>query len=144
MSKNNLPPRVFFNASVIIAGLKSPGGGSAKLLKYAKQKQIIGIISEIIMDEVLRHRDKLKTSKFEIVKNLKMIFSSINPAPSTPEVEKWQKVVIDAGDAHVLAATKESNSHFLVTLDQKHLLVLQNKVINFHIVSPKQLIEYLN
>ncbi|OGG20937.1 putative toxin-antitoxin system toxin component, PIN family [Candidatus Gottesmanbacteria bacterium RIFCSPHIGHO2_02_FULL_40_13] len=144
MSKNKLPPRVFFNASVIIAGLNSPSGGSAKLLKYAKQKQITGIISEIIVDEVLRHWDKLKKSKSEIDKNLKMIFSSINPAPSVPEVEKWQKVVIDAGDAHVLAAAKESNSQFLVTLDQKHLLILQKKIKYFRIVSPKQLIEYLN
>ena len=143
MSKNNRPPRVFFNASVIIAGLNSPSGGSAKLLRQAKEKQIIGIISEIIIDEVLRHSDKLKKSKSEIDKNLKMIFSSINQAPSAPEVEKWQKVVIDAGDAHVLAAAKESNSRFLVTLDQKHLLILQNKVKKFRIVSPKQLIEYL-
>lgn len=143
MRKNKLPPRVFFNASVIIAGLNSPSGGSAKLLKQAKQKQIIGIISEIIMDEVLRHSDKLGKSKAEIEKDVKKIFPSISPAPYATEVEKWQKIVLDAGDAHVLASTKESKSKFLVTLDQKHLLMLQNNVKEYCIVSPKQLIEHL-
>ena len=144
MRKSSLSPKVFFNASVIIAGLLSPTGGSAQLLKQTKQKQIIGIISEIILDEVLRRSDKLKKSKAEIEKDVKTIFTSIKPAPSTSEVENWQKIVLDRGDAHVLAAAKESQSQFLVTLDKKHLLILQNKIKKFRVVSPKQLIEYLS
>jgi predicted nucleic acid-binding protein len=49
--------------------------------------------------------------------------------------------MIDHGDAHVLASCQEHKAEFLVTLDQKHLLILQDKIKAFKIVSPKHLIE---
>ena len=54
MQKNINTPTVFFNASVIIAGFISINGVSAKLLGHIKENKIKGIISEIILDEVLR------------------------------------------------------------------------------------------
>lgn len=137
-------PLVFFNASVILAGLYSPSGGSAKLLKLSKQKLIKGVISEIVFDETVKHASKIRLKKEEVKKLVLTIFSNIYPAPKEKTVNRYKKVVIDYGDAHLLASAKEIKADFLVTLDKKHLLVLQKKIKKIRIVSPKQLIEKLS
>lgn len=138
------PLKVFFNASVVIAGIISPSGGSGKLLELVTNKQIEGAISELILDEVLRHTDKIGRSQYAIEKKVRTIFSPIFPTPSLALVNIWKKLVIDIGDAHVLASAYSIKCNFLVTLDRKHLLILQEKVRKFKIVTPKQLILYLN
>lgn len=143
MKRKRTSPIVFFNASVILAGIHSPMGGSAKLLRLVKQKQITGVISEIIFDELLRHADKIKKSKSKLSSIVLEIFPNILPAPSNTSVFKYKYVVLDSGDTHVLASTKDSNAEYLVTLDKKHLLILQNKIKWVKIVSPKELLEKL-
>ncbi|MBU1085406.1 MAG: putative toxin-antitoxin system toxin component, PIN family [Candidatus Beckwithbacteria bacterium] len=145
MPKNqkNLKPKVFFNASVILSGLYSPKGGSAKLLSWVKQKKIIGIISEIIVDEIFRHTAKLKLKKSSTAKFLINNFQII-PAPPEPTVIKYYSTIIDYGDAHVLASAKQTKCQYLVSLDKKHLLSLQKKIKIYSIVSPGKLIETLS
>lgn len=138
------PPLVFFNASVVLAGLYSPSGGSAKLLKWTKQKLIRGLISEIVMDEVLRHTQKIGFIKEQLQKDVTAIFHQISPAPSSGAVREYYDRVLDLGDAHILASCKQLGVDFLVTLDKKHLLSLSEKIKTFKIVSPKQLIEFLS
>ncbi len=144
MKKNLINPTVFFNASVIIAGFISINGGSAKLLKYVQKKKIKGIISEIIYDEVMRKSEKIGLSSDEIKRKLFLIFDNIKKAPDENLVKKFNDIVIDLGDSHVLASSIEVNADFLVTLDKKHLLILNQKIEELKIVSPKQLIERLN
>lgn len=134
--------RILFNASVILAGLASPSGGSGKLLSWVRQGNVQGVISEIILDEVLRHRTKLGIS-VSSVRALVKLFSVVHP-PNARVVRGFESVVIDVGDAHVLASAKEHHVDFLVTLDQKHLLVIQKKIRSFITVSPKELIERLS
>lgn len=136
-------PVVFFNASVILAGLFSQKGGSGKLLQWTKKKKILGIISEIIFDEVLNHTNKIKLSQAEARKKILKTFK-ITKAPRTSTVNLYKNFVIDLGDCHVLASAKEIKADYLVTLDKKHLLVLQKKIKKVKIVSPKQLIEKLS
>lgn len=143
MKKNLITPTVFFNASVIIAGFISQNGGSAKLLKYVKENKIRGIISEIIYDEVMRKSEKTGLSSNEIKRKLFLIFDSIEKAPDENLVKKFNNIVIDLGDSHVLASAIETKTDFLVTLDKKHLLILDKKIKGLRIVSPKQLIERL-
>lgn len=52
--------------------------------------------------------------------------------------------VIDEGDAHVLATCKEQNIKYLVTLDQKHLLILKGKINGLNILTPGELIKLLS
>lgn len=144
MKKKQSLPSVFFNASVLLAGLNSPSGGSAKLLKWVKQKKISGIISEIVLDEAIRHAEKIKHQKGEAQKKIVDIFSQVAPPPRLSSVEKFKEVVIDYGDAHILASCYEEKVDYLVTLDKKHLLSLSKKIKSFKIVSPKQLIEKLS
>lgn len=135
-------PTVLFNASVILAGLKSPSGGSGKLFAYLKQDKIKGVISEPILDEVLRNTDKIGQSKQNIQKILPKLFK-IYPPPQQEMVERFKEIVIHAGDAHVLASSYGNKAKFLVSLDQKHILAVKDKITDFKIVTPGQLIKHL-
>jgi len=136
-------PIVIFNASVVLAGLRAPSGGSGKVLSWAKGGKIKGIISEIVLDEVFRHVAKIGQEEKRALKYLGSIFKKIFPPPQKENVEVYENIVKDLGDAHILASAKEAKANFLVTLDKKHLLVLKNKVKDFEIVTPGQLIEKL-
>ena len=138
--QNNLKKTVFFNASVILAGLKSPAGGSGKLLSWSKDNKINGIISEIVLDEAIRHAGDVGLRPGNIQLAIRIIFKWIQAAPEKENVAKFNKIVGDPGDAHVLASCHEAKTDFLVTLDKKHLLILQKKIKWVKIVSPGELI----
>jgi putative PIN family toxin of toxin-antitoxin system len=138
--QKNLRPKVLFNASVVLAGIHSPKGGSAKVLKFIAQNKIEGIISEIIFDEILRHSAKLGIEKDKLAKVVVGLFKNFLPAPDLKLVDKYKKEVMDEGDCHVLASTEDAKADYLVTLDKKHLLVLKGKLKNVEIVTPGELI----
>lgn len=144
MKKLRKPPIVFFNASVILAGLASPSGGSAKLLAWMQQRKITGIVSEIVLDEVTRKSTRVGITPSVAKKKLIEFHPQFLLAPAALAIKKFEKVVVDAGDAHVLASADQAKTDYLVTLDRKHLLVLTGKMKAFRIVSPKQLIEQLS
>lgn len=135
--------KVFFNASVILAGLASPGGGSAKLLGWSQQKRFRGIISEIIADEVMRRASKLGIGTAQAITMLYRGFAVVMPPPIVDLVDRYKSMVIDHGDAHVLASVW-AKSDFLVSLDKKHILSLKTKIKTVKIVSPGELIEILS
>ncbi len=132
-------PRILFNASVVLSGFASPSGGSGKLLGWIRKGNVQGFVSEIILDEIMRHRAKLSIPATSI-RTLTKLFTVV-PAPPVSIVRGFEAVVVDVGDAHVLASAKEYRADFLVTLDKKHLLALRGKIRMFRIVSPKELIE---
>ena len=133
-------PRVFFNASVILAGFNSPTGGSGPLLKWVKEKKIKGVISEIVLAEALRHAEKIGWEEKKMEQTVLAIFQQVLPAPKIQEVEIWKKVVSDWGDAHLLASAIKENCAFLVSLDKKHILSLKEKIKKITIVSPGELL----
>lgn len=141
--QENSKARVFFNASVIIAGLISPKGGSAKLLNMVKFGELNGEISEIIVDEISRHALKTKIKKHTLQKRMRDIFRNISDAPDKKSVRKFEKIVSDLGDAHVLASCAELDIDYLVTLDKKHLLALKDKIKKFRIMTPGEFLQVL-
>jgi len=142
--QKNLKIKVLFNASVVLSGINSPKGGSAVLLNLVKTKKIKGIISEIILDEILRHSSKFNLSRKEVTGYSLKVFGEISSAPTENEVKKYFKTVIDVGDAHILASCEKEKVDFLVTLDKKHLLILKGKVKGLKIVTPGEFITYLS
>ena len=142
--QKNLKPKVLFNASVVLAGLRSPEGGSGKLLLFVRKSLIEGRISEIIFDEVLGHSKQLGLSTNFVGKKCLKLFGTLLPSPNEELVIKYKKIVIDEGDAHVLASCFEAKVKFLATLDRKHLLVLKGKIRGLKIVTPGELIELLS
>ena|SRR3989338_9476819 len=134
-------PKVFFNASVILAGLKSPTGGSGKLLDWSKEKIINAVISEVVANEVERNASKLGLYRSRVHKLLNSV--TILEAPNKETVRKYNKIVIDEGDRHFFASAKQSKSRYLVSLDKKHVLSLKNKIKWTKIISPGKLITTL-
>lgn len=141
--KRKSPPRVFFNASVILAGINSPTGGSGLLLLWVTKKKIDGVVSEIVLSEVFRHAEKIGISKLELEIRVRHLFPSIAPAPSLSLVVSYQSKMLDVGNAHVLASTIQQKCQYLVTLDKKHLLIIAEKFKKVCILSPGQLIQRL-
>lgn len=133
---------VFFNASVVLAGLKSPHGGSGELLRLVKSKKIRGQISEVVLDEVTRHLIELGLDQRETLAKLAVIFGNFYPAPKS-FAERFSKIVVDFGDAHLLASARENRAKYLVSLDKKHILSLKGQIKRPQIVSPAELIQIL-
>ncbi|MEK9200399.1 MAG: PIN domain-containing protein [Patescibacteria group bacterium] len=133
--------RAFFNASVILAGIYSPGGASAVLLKKTIDDEIEGVISELIFDEAVRHSGKIGLQPEDLEEKILGIFSHPFSAPKIGLVPKFGKVVIDPGDAHVIASAIYENCDVLVTLDKKHLLILKGKIKDLEILSPGELLQ---
>lgn len=142
--QKKLKPKVLFNASVVLSGLNSPKGGSAKVLGYVKADKIHGVISEIILDEILRHSSKIGYTKEGLHEKCVGIFNKIERSPKPETVKKYKNIVIDEGDCHVLASAEEVGADYLVSLDKKHILILQNKFKNLKIVTPAELIASFN
>jgi putative PIN family toxin of toxin-antitoxin system len=136
-------PKVLFNASVILAALHSPRGGSGLLLKWAKQGKLEAFASEVILDETIRNLSKLKVTKKVFKKNLKGVFTDILPPPDKKNVYKYRKDIKDIGDAHLFATADEVKADFLVSLDKKHVLSLKNRFKKPKIVNPEELIMIL-
>jgi predicted nucleic acid-binding protein len=127
---------------VIIAGILSPKGGSAKVINWVKKGKIQGVISEIIFNEVLRHSNKINKSEDILANEILKFNFMIVKAPSKLD-SKFEKMVIDLGDIHVLTSALQSKVKYLVTLDVKHILSLSNKIKDFKITTPGQLIKEL-
>lgn len=143
MSADKDVPLVLFNASVVLAGIRSSHGGSRVVLKWAYSRKIRGFISEIILDEALRHADKITHSADELQKEISAYFPHIVAAPPEALVKKMTGRVLDPGDAHLLATAKEHHAQFLVSLDKRHILILKDKVGELTVVSPGELIALL-
>lgn len=135
-------PVVFLNASVILAGLYSPNGGSAKVLHWGKQKKIYCLISEIVYEEVLRHADKIQIPHSLITQEINSFAKIMAPPKSLSN--KYTELVKDQGDLHLFSSCEEFGVDFLVSLDRKHVLDISDKITEYKIVSPGELIELLS
>lgn len=118
-------------------------GGSGKLLSFVNKGLIEGVVSEIIYDEVRQHLAKLGLSETRTTGANSELFKKILQAPGEIIVRKYKKIVIDEGDAHVLASCHEAKIKYLVSLDKKHLLILKGKIKGLKIMTPGELIELM-
>ena len=136
--------RVYFDASIIIAGLLSPTGGSAQLFRFIKLGIITGITSQTAIEEVMEE-DKPKRIKRSMEEIEQFIAESgliVREAITEEEIGPYQDQV-DKEDAHLVAGAKLTKCTHLVTLDKKHLLRpdIQEKFLPLRIVSPKEVLE---
>jgi|SRR3989344_6259442 len=136
--------RVFFDASVIIAALLSPNGGSSQLLKYIKLGKIVGITSQTVIEEILEEDKfiRIKKSQREIEQFIVDNRLIVRKPITIGEIEPYQGLV-DIEDAHLIAGANLTRCRHLVTLDKKHLLRadVQKRFLPLKIVSPGQLLE---
>ena len=124
--------RVYFDASVIIAALLSPKGGSRELFRLIEKGVIRGVTSQTVIEEILEEDkpEKLKRSSEQlgrfVVKSGLLIRESI----TTEDIEPY-KDLIDIEDAHLIAGANLTRCSYLVSLDKKHLLKTSNNIAKF-------------
>jgi hypothetical protein len=87
--------RVFFDASVIIAALLSPNGGSALLLQFIKAGVIVGITSQTVVAEILQEGkpEKLKKPHGEIQEFIARSGLVVREAVTLEEIEPYQELI---------------------------------------------------
>ena len=116
--------RVYFDASVIIAALLSPTGGSALLFQFIKTGTIAGVVSQTVLEEVLEE-DKPKRIKRSVEQIEQFIAESgliVREAITEEEIAPYHDQV-DKEDAHLIAAANLTKCTYLVTLDKNACFV---------------------
>jgi putative PIN family toxin of toxin-antitoxin system len=136
--------RVFFDASVIIAALLSPTGGSSLLLRFIKTRTIVGITSQTVIDEVLEQESKLNKTKGEIANFIAVSGLVVRESITLDEIRPYENL-IDKEDAHLIAGAKRTKCTYLVSLDKRHVLrdEVRARFLPLKIVSPKELLQEL-
>ena len=136
--------RVYFDASIIIAALLSPTGGSSLLFQYVKAGKIIGVTSQTVIEETLKEDKpkKIKRSKREIEEFIAQSNLIVRESITIEEIAPY-KDLVEIKDAHLIAGANLTKCSYLVTLDKKHLLKgdIKQRFLPLKIVSPKELLE---
>lgn len=115
--------KVFFDSSVIIAALFSHTGASATIISFCEPKLIGGYISDGVVsevNEVLRRKFPEALNLFkEFMKISKLKVVVVKPKSKISLAKKWIK---DPDDAKILAAAKQIEVDYLLTLDIRHFI----------------------
>lgn len=132
--------KVFLDASVIIAALLSPKGGSAKICQSAREKKILAISSKTVVNEVLANLHKMKKLDQKDVENFILQKGIIVRQKVTRTEIIPFRGIVEEKDAHVLAGAILTKCDYLVTLDKKHFLKeeVKKKVKNIKLIAPKE------
>jgi len=138
--------RVFFNASVVIAALLSPTGGSALLFQFIKTGLLVGLTSQTVIAEVFGEDkpEKIDKQREDIEQFVAESGLLVREAITEKDIEPYDEL-IDVKDAHLIAGAYLTKCIYLVSLDKKHVLKdeIRKQFLPLKIVNPKELIEEL-
>lgn len=114
------PWRVFLDSSVLISGIISQTGASSAILDLGEAGEIIIVLSKSVLvetDRVFERKFPALVGDFrEFIKSLAPI---ITEDPTLHEIREAENF-IHKDDAPILAAARQANIHYLVSLDIKH------------------------
>ncbi len=134
--------RVFFDSSVIIAGLASSTGSSSMLLILAEMGVIEPYVSEQVVTEVISNIEKKLPASlpqfFILFKTLP--FKLVDPDQGTSD---YARQLINDKDAPILAAALAGRVDVLVSLDKHFLNVNTAQPLPFAICKPGELLQAL-
>ena len=132
--------RLFLDASVLVAGSGSPGGGSGAILRLLEfhVPNLEGVVSRQVLVETERNIEKklprgLRRYR-EIVANIRLV---VEADPSQGDVLNCAKL-INSKDAPILAAAINAQADFLITLNTRHFMTdpLRSAYLSMKIVTP--------
>ena len=115
--------KLFFDASVLIAGAHSPTGGSGYLLEACRRGRFKPVVTRLVLIEAERNI-KAKLGEEDLLRFYQLLGSvdfTVEPPVSAREVADYSHL-IEEKDAHVLAAAVRSGAQFLLTLDTRHFM----------------------
>lgn len=136
--------KIFIDSSVIIAGLLSASGGSAKILELRESKLVEGNISAQVVEEissVIKRKIPEMNENFRaLLKHSNLKILKMVPTGIQNEAKNWIK---DPNDRHILAAAKYLKVDYLLTLDLHHFIKDQNvaKKSGLKIITPKEFLQ---
>jgi predicted nucleic acid-binding protein len=136
--------KLFFDASVLIAGAHSPTGGSGYLLEACRRGRFKPVVTRLVLIEAERNI-KAKLGEEDLLRFYQLLGSvdfAIEPPVSAREVADYIHL-IEEKDAHVLAAAVRSGAQFLLTLDTRHFMTerLSKADLGLIIVTPGDFIK---
>jgi predicted nucleic acid-binding protein len=135
-------PRIFIDASVIIAGSGSRVGASHAILALAELGLLRPVVCPYVVDEAERNiARKTPEALPRYIEMRANIPWEIIPDPPSDQVAMWIGIIV-AKDAPVLAAAISARPHRLVTLDTKDFLDPPQIAVRsgLHICTPGDLV----
>jgi hypothetical protein len=137
-------PRVFLDSNVIFSGLYSPRGSPALILEHFVAGDISVVVSQQVLEEVVRTIKKKLPDALPILKRLLM--STPPEVTSDPPLEaiKRRKKKLSIADASVLEAAITARPDYFITgdnhfLDDPHL----SEDTGLHIITPTGFLKIL-
>ncbi len=122
-------PRIFLDTSTIFAGIWSETGGGRMLLRLGEAGAIVLLTSPLAVAEL---EAAFRAKAPRALGTLALIFDrarvEVTGHPSGDLRTRADRLVIDAGDAQILASAWEENVDFFVSLDRKHFVDNQQLV----------------
>jgi predicted nucleic acid-binding protein len=121
-------PRLFLDASVLIAAAGSAEGGSARLLDDCQASKTALLVTRLVLREAERNiQEKLDEADllrfYRVIADLDL---EVVPTPSSQQLASAAELVA-IKDAHVLAGARSGKATHLITLDRKHCLHAKQK-----------------
>lgn len=116
-------PRLFLDASMLIAAARSAQGGSALLLDVCRASKIQLLVTRLVLREAERNIQQ-KFDEATLLRFYQLIVELDLQVIATPSSEDLSAAaeVVAAKDAHVLAGARTGKATHLITLDRKHFL----------------------
>jgi predicted nucleic acid-binding protein len=116
-------PRVFFDASVLIAAGASSSGGSAMAVQVCRRVLARGLVTRLVLWEAERNLQASfpPSALLAFYTLIGQLNSDVIPNPTEAEIQSATSIVA-AKDAHVLAGARAGRATHLLTLDRKHFL----------------------
>ena len=136
--------KLFFDASVLIAGAHSPTGGSGYLLEACRRGRFKPMVTRFVLIEAERNI-KAKLGEEDLLRFYQLLGEmdfAIEPPVSGREIASYSHL-IEEKDAHVLVAAVRSGAQFLLRLDTRHFMTerLSKADLGLIIVTPGQFIK---
>ncbi|MDP2363299.1 MAG: PIN domain-containing protein [Ignavibacteria bacterium] len=137
--------KVFIDACCFFAAFRSPSGGSALILQFAREGKFQIFTNETVVDEACRnlHKKESPEKASHFLQFLREVPVKILPPPTREDEQPWEKETHQK-DAHVLASAIKAQVDYVVTLDKQHLLIPKlQKVFPISIKNPKDFLAEL-
>jgi len=133
---------LFFDSSCLIAAAGSPDGGSGFILSLCARGYLLAVISlPVLMETQINIRTHLQNIGLErLYSLLNEVPFQLAPVPNKTEISNLQKAV-NTKDVHVVAAAMEVEAPFLLTLDKKLALEVNNAQLGIQAFSPGEFIK---
>jgi putative PIN family toxin of toxin-antitoxin system len=141
---DSLPPRLVVDTNVFISGLISGSGSPADILRAIRDKQVIHLVSDPIVEEYLRVLDYPRIRKFKQITDDFIANIAAYLVYQTVRVELISTIRLsrDPDDNVFLETAVDGNAIFLVTNDKADLLSLKI-VEGIPILSASEVVERL-